>query len=96
MAGVLEDVVLGLVHGNLNRPRFGVHARIVHRRPVEQRVGIGAREALDHVKIPIRHPVVYHTEAAPVGESEIGGIDHQRVAFPMAARVARPLPQVRR
>jgi len=45
----------------------------------------------------IRHAVqVTDSEAALVVEFEIGGIDDQGVAFPMAARIAGPLADVGR
>ena len=44
------------------------------------------------MKILVRHSIqVADSEAALVVEFEIGGIDNQRLPFPMTARVAGPL-----
>ena len=54
-------------------------------------------EAFHHVEIPVRHSIqVTHSEPALVVEFKTGGIDHQRVTFPMATRVPLPLVDLRR
>jgi hypothetical protein len=69
--------------GVLTCPR-PVRRRIVHREPIEQRVGVDASEALDDVQVLART-----AEARLVGE--VRRVDHERVAFPASDRVAHPL-----
>jgi hypothetical protein len=51
MTGVFVDRIFALAHGNHCSPRPRPHRRIVDRELVEESVGVGAREALDQVRV---------------------------------------------
>src|SRR2546430_547950 len=77
-----------LGHGDFEAPGLAVNAGIVDRRAVENRVAIGACEPLDHVQIRSAHSgEITNSETALIVESEIGGVDDQRVPLPTAAGI---------
>src|SRR6516164_11761969 len=80
---VLVKLALNLGDRHFSGPRLGPHPRILHRELVEDRLVIDAGEPFDDVQ------VLGSLEGIQIGE--IGGIDHQRVPFPMAHRIAHPL-----
>src|SRR5438105_14826180 len=68
----------------LDGPGLGPHGRIFDRNLVGERLRPGARPALNEVQVLAR--------AKEIGlRTEIGHVDDERVALPMAARVAVPL-----
>ena len=76
--------------GQRPRPREGF--RVLDPRLVVDPVGRRSREALDDLqRRALRdpfHPARRRAGRNPVPVAEVGGLDHQRVAFPAAARVA--------
>src|ERR1019366_2853075 len=86
MARVLVNRPGRLRHRNRCRPRLRKSRRILHREIVGENVGVGAREALDQAH-------VLGGPAKPRLACEVSGLNHQRVAFPVSARVPHPLPQ---
>src|SRR6266700_6897414 len=84
VAGVFINMFAGCRPGVFAGPGLCPRCRILDREAIEQRFGVDAREALDHVQILTRS-----SEPGLVGE--IGGVDDQRVALPMTDRVAHPL-----
>ena len=90
MAGVLVDQPVACPHRQRRRPRTCVHRRIVDREPVIDCVVGDSTEAFDDAERgriggkPERRVLV-----------KIRGLDHERIAFPVAARVAQPLPDTR-
>src|ERR1051326_3949716 len=68
-------------------PLAGKRCRIVNRRPVQNCVRTSARESFHDMQIFRGSP-----ESGLLGE--IGGVDYQRVAFPMADRIAKPLADI--
>ena len=78
---VWEDPFAGLAHGNLGAPRSGKSSGIVDGELVSDRIGVGAGESLGQMEVLVGPEEV-------VGPDEIGGIDDQRVALPMATRIA--------
>ncbi len=70
-------------------PRLRIFFRIVHRDFVKDGIGVGARKALDEMQ----RCALRNTFDAPTGRTrrdpafavEVGGIDHERFALPMAA-----------
>src|SRR5438132_11624479 len=86
MAGVLVELPLHLLDEYFSRPWPGPIPRIFRGELVEKRVFLGARDAFNHVQ------VLGSREGSQI--REIGGVDYQRIAFPMADRVAQPLADV--
>jgi hypothetical protein len=84
VTGVFVDGIPTLAHRNHCCPRSCPHRRIFDSELVEKRVSVGAREALDQVRVLAR-----------VGQAgfalEIRRVDNQRVSLPVAARVSLPL-----
>src|SRR6185312_15940902 len=87
VAGILVQGTLGRGHRYFSTPCPAPCVRIVNRELIEDRVGAHAREALDDVQSRARS-----LERRLLGE--IRRVDNQRVAFPPAARVASPTPNV--
>ena len=81
VASVFVNLLGRLAHRNLRGPRLGERRGIVDRKLVHQDIGRGAREALGQLQLVARSAL-----ARLVGE--VGGLHHQRVAFPMTARIA--------
>ena len=76
-------------HFLLHGPRFRPRRRILDRHGVLERLRVHARPAFDQVQVLAR--------ALEVDlRREVRDVDDQRVAFPVAARVAEPLPDRRR
>src|SRR5438067_1445796 len=89
MTGVLEEPVGHRDESRLRGPGLCKRRGIVDCEPVEDRVLADAREALDDMQIFAR--TAKHGLA-----SKVGGVDNQRVAFPMAYRIADPEANVGR
>src|SRR2546422_5107297 len=87
MAGVFEYPALGFRHGNLYGPRLCKCRRILDCELVEKRIRIHAPETFDETHVLARSP-----ESRLV--REIRGLDNQGLAFPMAARVSLPQPDI--
>src|ERR1700722_19058056 len=68
----------------LDRPGLGPHGRIFDRDLVGEALRPGAGPALDEMQVLAR------TEDVGL-RAEVGHVDHQRVAVPVAARIAEPL-----
>src|SRR5262245_38275942 len=88
---VINPVFLFVLFGELldDRPGTRPHGWICKCRDVFKRGWPGASPALDQVQVLAR--------AAIVGfRTEVGHVDNERVALPMAARVAEPLTDVGR
>src|SRR5579872_3490960 len=83
MAGVLVDLIRSALQGNHQAPWFGPSPRISNRDFVLQAFRTGACEALHHMKLFAR-------SGHEAGGFVVGGIDDQRVALPMAARIPQP------
>ena len=101
MARVFVQRIVRSPHGHRNGPRLRERRRIIDRELVRHRVGVDPREPLDqmHVRPNQRDPIVGVSEApsSVVGlVGEVRRLDHQCVAFPVAPRVAEPLPNRRR
>src|SRR5262245_8364942 len=78
MTGVFVDRLFALPHRNHGGPGLGPHRRIVDSEFVLQRIGAGAREALDQVRI--------RAGARKIRPAlEIDRVDDKRVALPMPA-----------
>src|SRR5260370_31453930 len=86
MASVFVELARHLRDGRLARPWFGPHTRIFHRELIEDRFRVDAGEAFDHVQ------VLGSRKRTQI--REIGGVDHQRIALPVAHRIAHPLLEV--
>src|SRR5439155_1775559 len=92
VARVLEHLVLGIaVHRERDLPRLRIHARIVDRHLVLDRVGARRREALDDVELLALRDAA---DAAGCGARRdrslvvvIRRLHDERVAFPMPARI---------
>ena len=92
---VLVDlrVVRKLRDGNHGRPRSGKRRRILDGDRVLHRVRIDPLEALDQVqRLGRPRPDVRPLVVGPV--EEVRRVDDQRIAFPTADRIAKPLPDV--
>ena len=89
MARVLVDQLVGLRHRDRRAPFRRPRRGIVDRELVLQRVRIDAAEALDQVQVLRR-------AAEPGLLREVGGVHHERVAFPVADRIAGQRSDVRR
>src|SRR6516165_11357032 len=91
-ARLVVDPVLGLALAGeilLDGPGAGPHGRILDGGDVFEHGRALARPPLDEMQVLAR--------AAVVGlGAEIGHVDHERVALPVAARVAEPLPDAGR
>ena len=87
MAGVLVDPGVAGRPDVLSAPWRGPDVGILDRELVEQRVGVDPGEAFHDMKIASR---------APEGRRvvEVGGVAHERVALPVADRVAQPAPDL--
>src|SRR5437764_6705150 len=83
MTSVFENWSGGFCPYNLGAPRFGPGGGVIHRVVVNQSVIRATRESFDHMQILAR-PMEW------VPAIEIRRVDHERVAFPVAARVAEP------
>ena len=81
VTGVLVDVLIAAPQRNHQRPRPGPGLRIVDRDSILQRIRSDASEALGQTQ-----RVGCDQEAA----AQIGGLDDQRVAVPVTARIAEP------
>src|SRR5438477_245860 len=84
MAGVFVKRSRNPLHRQFNGPWLGVNRRIDHRRAVNQQVGSGPREPLGNAQVFVAHSVVLISEAALLIEAQVGGLDDQGIAFPMA------------
>src|SRR5207247_7694959 len=80
VAGELVHRVLRVRHRQVERPRFRPRRGIGDGDLVDQRAAIGAREFFDEAR------VLAAVEGSSLG-SEVRGLDDQRLAFPVAARV---------
>src|ERR1700678_2722715 len=83
---VINSVLLVALPGELllGRPWPRPHGRIFDRDRVLEGLWPGARPALDQVQVLAR--------PLEIGfRTEVGHVDHKRIALPMAARVAVPL-----
>src|SRR5262249_38985842 len=83
---VVDSVLLAALPGELllGGPGLGPHGRIFDRDLVGKRLWPGARPPLDQVQVLAR--------AKEIGlRTEVGDVDDERIALPMAARVAEPL-----
>ena len=91
MARVLVELVVRLLRDRVaDGEGRRVHHWIVHANAVVDHLRIDAREALGDLQLLAVRPV---RRADAVGE--IRRLDDERVAFPVAARVAHVLPDVR-
>ncbi len=68
---------------------LGERGWVVNGGSIKNSSGIHSLEPLDHMQILGR-------SAEPGLCSEIGGVDHQRIAFPVTNRVAQPLANISR
>src|SRR5262249_49512275 len=86
---VIDPVLLLALLGEvlLDGPGLSPHGRIFDQDLVGKGLWPGARPALDQVQVLAR------PEHVGLG-TEVGYVDHERIAFPMAARVAKPLTDV--
>src|SRR5271155_1134338 len=84
VAGVLVDGPAPASKRILDHPSPGKRRRILHRCTVQKRVAVEGLETLHHVEI-LRRALEFQPRV------EIGRIDHQRIAFPVADRIAQPL-----
>src|SRR5205807_2713487 len=84
VAGPLVDRPLRLRHRNLCGPRFGPGGGIFGGELVRDRIVGTAREAFHQMQL-----LAGSSEGA--SSSEIGRVNHQRIAVPMANRVSLPL-----
>src|ERR1700716_2132017 len=87
---VIDSVLLLILLREFLRDRPGArpHGWVLDRRHVVKRGRIGTGPALDHMQVLARAAIVRL-------RAEVGDVDHQRVAFPAAARVAEPLADPR-
>ncbi len=96
MAGIFENVV-----GAVALPREvqlegrGQHHRVLDQRFVTDRIRAGRGQPLDDsFLIAVGYGARVRADCAELHAGhEIGGLDDERIAFPMAARHARPVPQ---
>src|ERR1051326_4909271 len=89
MAGMLEQWTDSLPHRNLRSPRTRPGGIVFNRKPILNRVGVGSREPLDDSQI-------LAGTSQRVFAVEVRGLDNKRIAFPMSARIADPLPDISR
>src|SRR5215831_2562338 len=83
VAGIFVDGLIALAHRNNHGERPRPYARIIDDELVHERVGVSAGEFLDEVQV---RAGVRETRLA----LEVDRVDHQRVAFPVAPRIAPP------
>src|SRR6516162_9689371 len=83
VAGIFVDGLVALAHRNNSGERPRPYARIIDGELVHERVGVGAGELLDEVRV---RAGVRETRLA----LEVDRVDDQRVAFPMAPGIAPP------
>ena len=89
VAGVLPLLAVERLHRHLEGPRAFPSLRVVDGRLVEQRPGVDAGQPLGQAHAA--------GSGAPLPPGvEVRRLDDERVALPVAARLARPLEQVRR
>src|SRR5262249_18729792 len=86
----VESILLVTLSGEflLDGPGPGPHSRIFDRDLVGEGHGPRARPSLNEMQVLARPKDIGF-------RTEVGHVDHQRVALPMAARVAEPLTDVR-
>src|SRR5690242_16590251 len=89
MTGVLVHPLTGGHPRILASPRLLPSARVLDGEVVQQRLSVDARE-------PLGDPEVLARSVEPGLICEVGRLDYQGVAFPMADRVAQPGAHVRR
>src|SRR5439155_22365715 len=89
VTGVLEDVLRAGGHGNLPAPASREGLRVSNSEIVEQRVLIRPPEARHEM-----HVLTRTTEGRLSGG--VGGLDDERVSFPMATGMGYALPDVLR
>ena len=89
VAGVFINGTLGLAHGNRATPGSNKCSGVIHREFVDEGVRINARKTLDDVQILCGISVGRFVR-------EIGGVHNQRIALPMAPRIAEPLTHLGR
>ncbi len=90
MARVLDELSVLRMHEELDGPRCREHG-VVHGRAIADLIGRGARELLDDPEL-VAHQGVEHLDAVEVPiRLLVRRLDDQRVAFPVAARIADPL-----
>ena len=88
---VINSVLLVALPGELlfDRPWPGPHGRVFDGDLVFEGLGPGARPALNEVQVL--------AGAEEIGfRTEVGDVDHKRVALPVAARIAEPLADIGR
>ena len=78
---IFQKRIVAFAEGKLARPGLGEGRWIVHGEAVHQRVRIGARQPFNQV-----HVFVCTVEI--VNANKIRRVNHQRIALPMAARIA--------
>ena len=78
VAGVLEDWLGGVLQGNHEAPGFGPCPGVIDGDFVFEVLGAGAGEAFGHVQL-------FAGDAHKASRLIVHGIDHERIAFPMAA-----------
>src|SRR2546428_11825681 len=89
MTRVFEHRAVALPQGKSHCPECGPGRRVLNGQSVLDRAGVDACKTLDQMEVSAGAP-----EIGLVGE--IRRVDDQRIAFPATARVAYPLPQLRR
>src|SRR5436190_14525090 len=90
VAGVLEHQVAGPVERRDTRPGLRPHGGIAHGELVADRVGVAQRQPLDHMEVLVGSPVPA-AELIPRPVVETLALDDERVALPVAPRLARPI-----
>ena len=84
MTGVLVDALVARHPRVLACPRAVPRCRVLDGKPIEHRLRIQSREALDDVQL-----VAGAAELGLVGK--VGCVDDQRIPFPVSDRIAHPL-----
>src|ERR1700730_6283816 len=95
MTGIFKELAFAPGHGNLRSPWLGKCRGIVYREFVEDGVLVNAREALDQAQLIVGAPegCSSHASANVTRQvREVGSLDTQGVAFPVAPRISHPLP----
>src|SRR5215475_14669883 len=87
LAKILREILIGMPINVMSpAPDLRVRLRIIDRRFILQRVVVRTRDPLDQMKsIGMRQPEACHPELLV----EADGVDHQRIAVPMADGVSQ-------